>query len=94
MKASSSSGFAMETTEGGLRFIGAAGTATVPGGATSRTVTPGVTLSSNSIVLLTPQEGIGGRSLAASVSGDSFTIHMNESRTNPLHVGYLIVDHG
>ena len=77
---------------GRLKFS-TSGVATISGGATSRTITPGVDINPSSFVLLTPKANIGTRALWFTTDGpnERFTIHMSPSRGVPTKVAWLLV---
>jgi len=79
-------------TSGRLKFS-TSGVATISGGATSRTITPGVDINPSSFVLLTPKANIGTRALWFTTDGpnERFTIHMSPSRGVPTKVAWLLV---
>ena len=89
--ASNVAGVALRTT-GRLKFS-TSGVATISGGATSRTITPGVDINPSSFVLLTPKANIGSRALWFTTDGpnERFTIHMTPSRGVPTKVAWLLV---
>lgn len=94
VKAASTSGYALETTSGRLKLTGVSGLATIPQGQTVLSVTPGVAVGSNTLVLLTPEADIGTKGIWYTKPGSGgFNIHISESRSNPTKVSYLVFDH-
>jgi len=89
--ASNLDGVALRAT-GRLKFS-TSGVATINGGATSRTITPGVDINPSSFVLLTPKANIGTRALWFTTDGpnEHFTIHMSPSRGVATKVAWLLV---
>lgn len=96
VKAESSGGYALETISGRLKLAQVSGIATVPAGDTSVTITPGVPVSSNTLVLLTPEANLGNKDMwyTKPGGGTTFTVHLSGTRSNPTRVSYLLVDHG
>jgi hypothetical protein len=85
---------------GGLAFrsVGRArfttsGVATITAGSTSKTIDPGVNVTSSSFVLLTPKTNIGSRSLwfTTNTSNDRFTIHISSTRASTTRVAWLLL---
>jgi hypothetical protein len=69
------------------------GVATISAGSTSKTITPGVNVTTSSFVLLTPKTNIGSRALwfTTDASGNKFTIHMSSSRSSGTKVAWLLL---
>lgn len=88
---SCSTGLALRA-EGRIKFS-TSGVVTIPAGSSSRTVTPGVNVTSGSFVLLTPKVNIGSRALwfTTNATTDKFTIRMNSPRSSGTKVAWLLV---
>ena len=73
--------------------LNTSGVATVPAGATSKVVSPGVDVSAASFVLLTPGADIGTRRLwfTKNISLDTITIHFSSSRTSATKISWLLL---
>lgn len=93
-------GVVAENDTGGLAFrsVGRAkfstsGVATIAAGSTSTTINPGVNVTSNSFVLLTPKTNIGTRALwfTTNTSNDRFTIHLSSARSSRTRVAWLLL---
>jgi hypothetical protein len=84
-------GVALKTA--GRATFSTSGVATITAGSTSRTVTPGVSVTSGSFVLLTPKVKISGRDLwfTTDTTNDRFTIHMSSSRSSGTKVAWLLL---
>jgi hypothetical protein len=89
-------GYAL-TTVGRLK-LGTSGIAIIPAGSTSVTISlaapfAGVDITSNSIVLLSPNADLGARRLwwSKSIPTDSITIHLSPSRPTPTRVSWLLL---
>jgi hypothetical protein len=67
--------------------------ATLTAGSTSKTITPGVDITSSSFVLLTPKVNIGSRALwfTTDATNNRFTIHMSSSRPSGTAVAWLLL---
>jgi hypothetical protein len=91
VKATTTSGYALQTL--GRLNIGTSGIATIPGGATSFTVSPGVDITTASFVLLTARSNLGGRDLwvVMDESANTFRIRMSSSRAGATKVGWLLL---
>jgi hypothetical protein len=85
---------------GGLAFrsqgrakFSTSGVASIPAGSTSKTINPGVNVTSKSFVLLTPKTNIGTRALwfSTNPSTDRFTIRMNSARSSSTRVAWLLL---
>lgn len=96
VKAESSGGYALETTQGAVKFTGISGIATIPSGDTVITVKPGVSITNSTLMLLTPEGNIGNHSVWFTKPGNAgeINIHISSARSNPTKVAYLVVDHG
>lgn len=90
--ASSTSGYALRTS-GRIRADSVSGVATITAGSTSRTVSPGVNVTSASFVLLTPRANIGSRALwfTTNATANTFTIRMSASRSSSTKVAWLLL---
>jgi hypothetical protein len=90
--ASSSTGYALRTT-GRLKADKVSGVATIVAGSTSRTVTPGVNVTSGSFVLLTPKVSLAGRDLwfTTDAANNKFTIRMSAKRSSGTKVAWLLL---
>jgi hypothetical protein len=78
---------------GRVRFDKVTGVASIAKGATSKTINPGVDVTSRSFVLLTPKANIGGRSLwfTTNATSNTFTIRMSAARSSATKVGWLLL---
>lgn len=78
--------------EGRIKFS-TSGVANIPAGSSSKTVTPGVNVSSGSFVLLTPKANIGGRALwfTTNASANTFRIRMSSPRSSGTRVAWLLL---
>jgi hypothetical protein len=78
---------------GRVRFDKVSGVATIAAGATSVTVSPGVDVTTDSFVLLTPKANVAGRSLwfSTDATNDRITISMSASRTSPTKIAWLLL---
>jgi hypothetical protein len=85
------SGFALQT--GGRLKLSTSGVASITAGATSKTVTPGVDVTSGSFVLLTPKANLGGRGLwfTTNATANTFSIRMSSSRGINTKVAWLLL---
>lgn len=85
-------GFALRTS-GRLRVDQVSGVVVIPAGSTSRTVNPGVNVTSGAFVLLTPKVNIGGRALwfTTDPTGNTFRIRMSSVRSSGTKVAWLLV---
>jgi hypothetical protein len=93
VQAASTTGIALRA-RGRVRFS-TSGVATIPAGSSSKTVTPGVSVSRGSFVLLTPKVNIGSRGLwfTTNTRADRFTIHMSSPRrSSGTRVAWLLLD--
>lgn len=81
----------------GRTKLDTSGVATIPAGATSVTVTPGrapgVDVTPESFVLLTPKANIAGRDLwfTTNATADTFTIRMSSSRPSATKIAWLLL---
>ncbi|HEX6128817.1 MAG TPA: hypothetical protein VF071_07350 [Candidatus Limnocylindria bacterium] len=84
-------GFALRTA--GRTKLSTSGVATIAAGSTSKTVTPGVDVTSGSFVLLTPKANIGSRALwfTTNASANTFTIRLSSSRSSGTKVAWLLL---
>jgi len=85
-------GFALRTS-GRLRVDQVSGMVIIPAGSTSKTVNPGVNVTSGSFVLLTPKVNIGGRALwfTTDPTGNTFRVRMSSARSRGTKVAWLLV---
>jgi hypothetical protein len=90
--ASSSTGYALRTT-GRLKADKVSGVATIVAGSTSKTITPGVNVTSGSFVLLTPKVNLGGRDLwfTTDAANNKFTIRISSKRSSGTKVAWLLL---
>jgi hypothetical protein len=91
MYAVNDAGLALQTA--GRAKFSTSGVATITAGSTSKTVTPGVNVTSGSFVLLTPKVKLSGRDLwfTTDAAGNKFTIHMSSSRSSGTKVAWLLL---
>jgi hypothetical protein len=89
---SADSGYALRGS-GRVRFDRVSGVARLAAGSTSKTITPGVDVTSSSFVLLTPKTDIGTRSLwfTTNPTTNTITIRMSSSRTRATDIAWLLV---
>lgn len=92
-KLTSETGWALEVTGGRIQLGSLAGVATLPAGATSVTVSPGVPLDSDSGVIITPLADPGARRLwvVKKLSTNTFSIRTNAKATTQLKIAYLLL---
>lgn len=85
-------GYALRTS-GRVRADGVSGVASIRAGSTSKTITPGVDVTSASFVLLTPKANIGSRALwfTTNATANTVTIHMSSSRSSSTKVAWLLL---
>lgn len=78
--------------EGRIKFS-TSGVATIPAGSSSRTVTPGVNVTSGSFLLLTPKVNLGTRALwfTTDATNNRFTIRMSSSRSTGTKIAWLLL---
>jgi hypothetical protein len=78
---------------GRVRFDKVSGVATIPAGATSVTVTPGVDVTADSLVLLTAKANIGSRSVyySTDATNNRITIRLSSSRPSSTPVAWLLM---
>lgn len=78
---------------GRVRFDKVSGVATIAAGSTSVTITPGVDITGDSFVLLTPKANIGSRSLyfTTDATNNRFTIRLSSSRPSSTAVAWLLM---
>jgi hypothetical protein len=89
------SGYALETVQGRVRFAGISGIATIPAGDTNVVVNPGVEIDNQTFVLISPSENLHENALWYTKQGGNqeILIHINSSRSNDTNVSYLILEH-
>jgi hypothetical protein len=77
----------------GRTKLSTSGVASISAGSTSKTITPGVNVTSSSFVLLTPKTNIGSRALwfTTDSATDRFTIRMSSSRSSSTPVAWLLL---
>jgi hypothetical protein len=93
VQAVATSGLALKA-RGRVRFS-TSGVATIPAGSTRKTVSPSVSVSPGSFVLLTPKANIGARALWFTTNPrlDRFTIHMSAPRrSGGTRVAWLLLE--
>lgn len=80
----------IDVERGRVRFKQVSGVATIPAGASSVTLSPGVGIVRASFVLLTPRAYLGGRDLwyTTDPAADTFTIHL--SSPSPSRNGFPV----
>lgn len=85
-------GVALETT-GRIQALQISGVATIPTGATTLVITPGVAVTSQSFVLLTPKTKLGGRDLwfTTDPAAGTFTIRISSARTAVTRIAWLLL---
>jgi hypothetical protein len=90
--ATATNGYAVRGS-GRVRFEKVSGVATIAAGLKTKTVTPGVNVTSGSFVLLTPKANIGTRALwfTTNATDNKFTIRMSSSRTSNTPVAWLLL---
>ena len=90
--ASNAAGYAFRGS-GRVRFDKVSGVATIPAGATSVTVTPGVDVTADTFALLTAKANLGSRSLyySTDATNNRFTIRMSSSRPSSTPVAWLLL---
>jgi hypothetical protein len=90
-KGPGSTGFALRIT--GRALFSTSGVATINAGSTSKTITPGLNVTSDSFVLLTPKANIGTRALWFTIDAgaNTFTIRMSSSRSAGTQVAWLLL---
>jgi hypothetical protein len=88
------------TNLGGVAFqtagrtkLSTSGVARISAGSTSKTITPGVNVTANSFVLLTPKANLGTRALwfTTNATADTFAIHISSSRSSATKVAWLLL---
>ena len=89
----STTGFALHTS-GRLRIQKVSGVATIARGSKTRTVTPGVKVTTTSFVLLTPKANLGARALwfTTNTTANTLTIHMSSARSSATKIAWLLVN--
>lgn len=89
------SGYALETVAGRVRFAGISGITTIPAGDTSVVIKPGVEIDDQTFVLISPEENLHENALWYTKQGGNqeILIHLNSSRSNDTKVSYLILEH-
>jgi hypothetical protein len=87
----SSNGLALRAN--GRAQFSTSGVATINAGSTSKTITPGVNVTSGSFVLLTPKANIGTRALwfTTDAPNNRFTIRMSSARSSGTKVAWLLL---
>jgi hypothetical protein len=90
-KATKTTGVALQAA-GRVKFS-TSGVASIPGGATRVTVTPGVAIAPTAFVLLTPKVNLGGRDLwfTTNVTTDKLTIRISSSRSTTTPIAWMLV---
>jgi hypothetical protein len=85
-------GWAIQSS-GRVSFGKVSGVATIAAGTSTKTVVPGVDLSSTTFVLLTPRANLGTRALWYSVdtTANSFTIRVSSNVAGSAAIGWLVV---
>jgi hypothetical protein len=88
----SSTGYAIKSS-GRVRFDKISGVASIPAGATSVTITPGVDVTADSFALLTAKSNIGSRSLyfSTDATNNRITIRISSSRTSATSIAWLLL---
>jgi hypothetical protein len=86
------SGYAL-VANGRVRVNKVSGVATIAAGDTSKTIAPGVNVTSGSFVLLTPKVKLSGRDLwfTTNATHNRFTIRMSSSRSSATKVAWLLL---
>ncbi len=79
-------------TRGRVQAVGISGVATIPVGATTITITPGVKIVSQCFVLLTPKTNLDTRGLwfTTNPAAGTFTIRISSARTVVTRVVWLL----
>jgi hypothetical protein len=77
----------------GRTKLSTSGVASISAGSTSKTITPGVNVTANSFVLLTPKANLGTRALwfTTNATADTFAIHISSSRSSATKVAWLLL---
>jgi hypothetical protein len=90
--ATATNGYAVRGS-GRLRFEKVSGVATIAAGSTSRTISPGVDVTSGSFVLLTPKANLGTRALwfTTDSTNNRFTVRMSSARSSSTKVAWLLL---
>jgi hypothetical protein len=90
--ATATTGYAPRTS-GRIKIDKASGVATIAAGNRSVLVTPGLNITSRSLVLLTPQKDIGTRRLwyTVSASANTITIRVSSAVSSSLKVSWLLL---
>jgi hypothetical protein len=91
VRAATGNGYALVTS--GRLDLSTSGVATIPAGATSVIVEPGVIVTAGTLVLLTSRVNLKGRDLwfTTDEATDTFTIRMSATRTNITKVSWLLL---
>jgi hypothetical protein len=78
---------------GRVRFNKVSGIATIAAGTTSKTITPGTDVTTDSFGLLTPMVDIGTRRLwfTKDATANTITIHLSSSSTSSLSIAWLLL---
>ena len=77
----------------GRTKLSTSGVATITAGGTTKVVTPGVEVTADSFVLLTPKANIGSRALwfTTDATNNKFTIRMSSARSSGTKVAWLLL---
>jgi hypothetical protein len=88
---SGTAGIALQAN--GRTNLSTSGVATITAGSTSKTITPGVDVTTASFVLLTPKANIGSRALwfTTDATNNKFTIRMSSARSSGTKVAWLLL---
>src|SRR4029453_8307575 len=78
--------------QGRIKFT-TSGVATIPAGATSKTISPGVNVTLGSFVLLTPKANLGSRALwfTTNATANTFRINKSSTRSRGTRIAWLLV---
>ena len=87
-------GYAIATSEGGVKLAGITGVATIKTGDTQVKVTPNAPVGNATLVLVSPEANIGNRNLWYTKGGGEITIHISSSRSADTKVAWATFDHG
>lgn len=92
VKGGSTNGYAIRG-KGRVRFDRISGVRTIPAGSTGVTVSPGVTVTSGSFVLLSPKADLGARGLwfTTNMANNTFRIRISSSRSSDTKIGWLLM---
>ena len=85
-------GYAIQSS-GRVRFNKVSGIATLAAGTTTKTITPGTDVTTDSFVLLTPMVDLGGRRLwfTKDTTANTVTIRISSSSTSSLSIAWLLL---